>query len=186
MKKNILVFGASNSRNSINQKFANYTASQIYGIDITSIDLNNYEMPIYSVDKEKEDGLPQLAINLVEQIKKSDGIIVSFAEHNGNYTAAFKNISDWLSRVELKTYSDKPTLLLAASPGGAGAKSVLSIAEKEFKIRGANIIGTFSLPSFFDNFNEEEGVLNPELKSEHEQAIEEYSEVIKTDMVFAD
>ena len=179
MKKKILVFGASNSINSINHNFAKYTASQIGDVEINEIRLNEYGMPIFSVDREKAEGYPQLAHDFVNKIKKSDGLVISFAEHNGNYTAAFKNISDWISRVELKTYLDKPTFLLSTSPGKGGAKSVLGVAEKEFKIRGANIIGTFSLPSFNSNFSEENGILDKELKKEYNNKLEQFKRNLK-------
>lgn len=179
MKKKILVFGASNSTSSINHNFAKYTASQMGDVEINEIRLNNYEMPIFSVDREKEEGHPQLAHDFVNKIRESDGLVISFAEHNGNYTAAFKNISDWISRVELKTYTDKPTFLLSTSPGGGGAKSVLGVAEKEFRIRGANIIGTFSLPSFNSNFNEENGILDEELKKEFSNKLNQFKNNLK-------
>ena len=179
MKKKILVFGASNSKNSINQKFAKYTASQIENAEINLIDLNDFEMPIFSVDREKEEGHPQLAYGFVNKIKEAYGLIISFAEYNGNYTVAFKNISDWISRIELKSYADKPTLLLATSPGGGGAKSVLGIAQKELQIRGANVVGSFSLPEFYKNFSEDGGILTEKLKLEFEQQLNEFKKVIK-------
>ena len=165
MKKKILVFGASNSKNSINHEFAKYAASQIENAEINLVDLNDYEMPIFGVDREKE-GHPKLAYDFLDNIKKADGMIISFAEHNGNYTTAFKNISDWISRIELKSYADKPVLLLATSPGGGGAKSVLGVANKEFAMRGANIAGSFSLPQFYNSFSENEEILDADLRTE--------------------
>ncbi|MEO0877483.1 MAG: NAD(P)H-dependent oxidoreductase, partial [Bacteroidota bacterium] len=66
MKKKILAFGASNSRNSINKQLASYAAGQLTDATITLLDLNDFEMPIYSIDREKESGIPQLA----EQFKQ--------------------------------------------------------------------------------------------------------------------
>lgn len=175
MKKKILVFGASNSKNSINQKFAKYTSAQIENAEIKLIDLNDYEMPIFSVDREKEEGHPKLAHDFLENIRTADGMIVSFAEHNGNYTAAFKNISDWISRIELKSYADKPTLLLATSPGDRGAISVLDLAKNEFPRRGANVVESFSLPKFYNNFSDEEGIIDETVKNELNEKISLFS-----------
>ncbi|MEO0474302.1 MAG: NAD(P)H-dependent oxidoreductase, partial [Bacteroidota bacterium] len=58
---NILVFGASNSRHSINRQFASYTAAQLENVKIHLIDLNDFEMPIYGIDREKADGIPEKA-----------------------------------------------------------------------------------------------------------------------------
>ena len=49
----ILAFGASNSKNSINNKLATYTVNKIAPDESIIIDLNDFEMPIYSEDREK-------------------------------------------------------------------------------------------------------------------------------------
>lgn len=52
MTKQILALGASSSRNSINRQLAAYTAAQIETARVTLLDLNDFEMPIYSIDRE--------------------------------------------------------------------------------------------------------------------------------------
>ncbi|MEM6726121.1 MAG: NAD(P)H-dependent oxidoreductase, partial [Bacteroidota bacterium] len=158
MAKKILAFGASTSKNSINKQFAYYVAHSIEDADVTLIDLNDYEMPIYSIDREKEDGVPQLAQDFKALIRATDGIVISFAEHNGAYSAAFKNIFDWASRVEKSMWQQKAMLLLATSPGGRGGATVLDIAVNKFKWMDAKSIHHFSLPGFGANFSSEEGV----------------------------
>lgn len=119
--KKILVFGASNSENSINQKLAEYTANLLPNSDNTVLDLNNFEMPIYSIDRENRDGIHPLAYEFKKIIKKHDALIISLAEHNGSYSAAFKNIFDWISRINNESlWYDKPILLLSTSPGARG------------------------------------------------------------------
>lgn len=61
MSNKILAFGASNSINSLNKKLAVYAANQIEEAEITILDLNDFEMPIYNIDREKESGIPDLA-----------------------------------------------------------------------------------------------------------------------------
>ena len=48
---NILAFGASNSRHSINKRFAAWSAAQIHNAQVNLIDLNDFEMPLYSIDR---------------------------------------------------------------------------------------------------------------------------------------
>jgi chromate reductase, NAD(P)H dehydrogenase (quinone) len=79
-------------------------------------------------------------------------IIISFAEYNGSYTAAFKNIFDWISRINNKTFQNKKMILMATSPGGRGGKTVLENALNRFPHHGADIVGNFHLPSFQQNF----------------------------------
>lgn len=163
MIKNILALGASNSKNSINKKLANFTANQVYDAEVKLLDLNDFEMPIFSVDREMESGIPSLAYDFKEHIKYSDGIIISFAEHNGAYSAAFKNIFDWISRIEKDIWINRPMFLLATSPGEHGGKSVLDIAVAKFIRMNKNTILSFSLPSFNNNFSEEEGITDKTL-----------------------
>jgi hypothetical protein len=57
-------------------------------------------------------------------------------------------------------------LLLATSPGIRGGSSVLEIANKRFPFQGGIVKGSFSLPSFNDNFDDKDGIKNPELKKQ--------------------
>ena len=178
MSKKILAFGASSSKNSINKRFATYTAQQIQDAEITVLDLNDFEMPIYSIDKEKENGFPELAIKFKEHIDSTDGIIISFAEHNGAYSAAFKNIFDWISRVDRDTWGSKPMLLLATSPGKRGGRTVLDIAVNKFKFMNPNTILSFSLPSFHENFSEENGVSEESLQTDYIAILKKFTDSV--------
>ena len=149
----ILAFGASSSKNSINKKLAYYAANLIPNAEIDLIDLNDFELPLYSQDKEIELGKPSLIQTFLQKIAQADAIIISYAEHNGSYTAAYKNIFDWASRSSKKVYDNKKVILLATSPGPGGAKSVLATAMTSMPFFGANIIGSLSIPSFGENFD---------------------------------
>ena len=164
--KKIMAFGASSSRNSINKQLATYAAHQFENATVEVLDLNDYEMPIFSVDKEAETGIPQLANDFYAKIGTADLIVISMTEHNGAYSAAFKNILDWTSRINAKTFQEKPMLLLATSPGARGGSSVLEIASKRFPFQGAIVKGSFSLPSFYENFDSEKGITNEDLKNQ--------------------
>ena len=151
----VLAFGTSNSRNSINQKLARYAATQIDDADVTLLDIHNLEMPIYSEEREKESGIPQFAHEFYQAIGEADAIVISFAEYNGSYTSAYKNLFDWASRIDMKVYQDKPMIMLATSPGAGGAQSVLAAAKASAPFVAADVKGALSLPNFFDNFDVE-------------------------------
>lgn len=164
--KKIIAFGGSSSRNSINKQLAVYTANLFQDVEIEVLDLNDYEMPVFSVDKEKEQGIPSLAQAFYAKIGSADFIVLSLAEHNGAYSSAFKNTLDWASRINNKTFQQKPMLLLATSPGARGGGTVLEIATKRFPFQGADVKGSFSLPTFYENFDAVNGIINPELKNQ--------------------
>lgn len=166
MSKKIIAFAGSSSKNSINKQLATYTANLFENCEIEILDLNDYEMPLFSVDKEKENGIHTLAQDFYAKIGSSDLIVLSLAEHNGAYSSAFKNLLDWTSRINAKTFQQKPLLLLATSPGARGGSTVLDIAAKRFPFQGAEVKGTFSLPTFYENFDVVNGIINPELKNE--------------------
>ncbi|WP_264548930.1 NADPH-dependent FMN reductase [Flavobacterium sp. N2820] len=166
MTKKIIAFGASSSKSSINKQLASYTANQFQNVSVEILDLNDYEMPVFSVDKQAENGIHPLAQEFYAKIGSADLIVISFAEHNGNFSSAFKNILDWSSRINAKTFQEKPMLLLATSPGARGGSSVLDIATKRFPFQGGIVKGSFSLPSFNDNFDAEKGITNEELKNQ--------------------
>ena len=150
--KNIITFAGSNSKNSINKKLVTYATSLVDSVEASILDLNDFELPLYGIDLENNQGIPDNAHKFLEYIKSSDGIILSLAEHNGAYSVAFKNLFDWMSRIEKNVWSDKPMLLMATSPGGRGGKSVLEIAQEKFPRMGANIVSVYSLPFFNKNF----------------------------------
>lgn len=174
--KQILAFGASSNSRSINKQLATYTASLVEG-EKTILDLNDFEMPIYSIDREENDGIPQLALDFKKHITASDGIIVSFAEHNGTYTAAFKNILDWISRTEGPLWESKPMLLLSTSPGGNGGATGLAAANAAFPYLKGQVIGTLAVPFFNKNFSAD-GIADVEINGKLEKLVAEFSKAL--------
>lgn len=175
--KNIIAFAGSSSKNSINKQLAIYVANQFKGVEIRVLDLNDFELPLYGIDYETEYGIPDNAQKFLDEIKAADGIVLSLAEHNGAYSTVFKNIFDWMSRIDGKLWSDKPMLLMATSPGGRGGATVLEIAKGRFPHMGGNIIADFSLPLFTQNFSEN-GIVDAKLKQDLSEAISKFEKAI--------
>lgn len=161
--KKILAFAGSTSSTSINKQLATFAAENLENTSFDVIDVRDFSMPVYSTDEE-QNGFPENAIKLNALLNNYDGFILSLAEHNGSYAAAFKNIFDWSSRLEVNVFREKPLLLMATSPGPMGGKFVLAAAEQRFPRQGAKTITTFSLPSFYDNFKEGK-IVNDDLLS---------------------
>ncbi|WP_372937468.1 NADPH-dependent FMN reductase [Seonamhaeicola sp.] len=163
--KHIISFAGSNSKTSINKQLAIYAANLVDDVEVAVLDLNDYKLPIYGIDLENQKGIPEDAHKFLEQIQSSDGIVLSLAEHNGAYTTVFKNLFDWMSRIEGKLWAGKPMLLMATSLGGRGGASVLEIAKNRFPFNGGNIVAEFSLPFFGENFSEGK-IISKDLNSE--------------------
>ncbi|MCV6629501.1 MAG: NAD(P)H-dependent oxidoreductase [Flavobacteriaceae bacterium] len=171
--KKILAMGASNSSTSINQQLAIYAANEVSNALVEVVDFKTVDLPIYSIDIEVEQGFPAQAQELLKKVRQADGVVVSLAEHNGSYAAVFKNAIDWLSRIEMKFWAEKPMLLLATSPGANGAGSVFKAAKAAFPYLGADIVASYSLPKFYDNFKD--GTPQGELAKELEVQIQQFA-----------
>ncbi len=171
----LLAFAASSSTKSINQQLATYAASQVKhtdGVEIEILNINDYELPLFSEDREAELGQPQLAQDFLAKLGQADAIIISFAEHNGYYTSAYKNLFDWVSRINRELYQNKPMVLLSTSPGPRGAATVLAAASAATPNFAGDVKASLSIPSFYDNFDvEKQQLTNPELIDKLQSAL---------------
>ncbi|MBK1832430.1 NADPH-dependent FMN reductase [Roseibacillus ishigakijimensis] len=167
----ILSFGASTSSQSINRQLARYAANLVPGAEVTDLDLRQFELPLFSVDGEEQNGIPPSVEEFLALIDGHEALVISLAEHNGSYAAAFKNLYDWASRQRYEVWGHKPLLLMATSPGGRGGASVLAAAEATFPRMGAELKATFSLPNFHDNFSPKEGIQDETLKEKLSSAV---------------
>lgn len=175
----VIALGASNSQKSINKTLASYAAHQLRNADVEVLDLNDYQMPLFSVDLEAAEGQHPLARKFLDKIASADAVILSYAEHNGGYTAAYKNVFDWASRIEPKVFQGKPALWLATSPGPGGAKSVLVSAVNSAPFFKAELVGSLSVPSFYDNFDAEDNRLkDPHLQANLEALLDQLQEKV--------
>ena len=155
----ILAFAATSSTKSINNQLLKYAGSLVDGAEIQMLNLNDYELPLFSEDREQELGQPELAKAFLEKIAQSDALVISFAEHNGSYTVAYKNLFDWASRINPKVFQNKNMIMLATSPGPGGAASVLATAVASAPFFNGNVKASLSVPGFYDNFDVEQGRL---------------------------
>ena len=172
----LLAFAASSSSQSINKQLVTFASSLVENAEVEILDINDYEMPLFSEDREKELGQPDQAKAFFAKLGEADAILISFAEHNGSYTAAYKNLFDWTSRIDMKLFQNKPMVLLATSPGPGGANTVLTAATGSAPYFAADVKASLSIPSFFDNFDsEKQEITNPVILDELQSALAQLS-----------
>lgn len=168
----ILGFAGSNSKNSINKLLLEYTLNKIEGHEIKVLDLNDFEMPIYSIDRQQENGFPKEVEAFHQEIVNADAIVITLAEHNGTFSVALKNILDWVSRIDMSFLKGKKLLLLSTSPGGYGGGNVMEFGLKYFvQFAGGEVVANSTFPSFYDNFKDGE-IINDELCAQINEQIE--------------
>lgn len=170
----ILAFAGSNSSTSINFKLVKYTASLASEHEVQLLNMANLPFPMYSEDYEKENGFSNSLVEIKNDIDNADGIIISVNEHNSNPSAYFKNFLDWLSRLDKKFLEGKKVLLMSASPGGRGAIGAHETIKNMLPRFGAASVVGFSLPSFYQNFDENKGIIEPELSKTHQKVLADF------------
>jgi NAD(P)H-dependent FMN reductase len=65
-----------------------------------------------------------------------------------------------MSRIDMKVYQGKPTVLLATSPGPGGASTVLSAAKTSAPYFGMDVKANLSVGRFYDEFDMEKAEFN--------------------------
>lgn len=167
----LLAFAGSNSSTSINYELVKFTTSLIHGHEIQQLNMANFPFPMYSKDYEREKGYSNSLIELNNDIKKADGLIISVNEHNSNPSAYFKNLVDWLSRLERKFLDGKKIFLMSTSNGKRGGQNSMQVVEKLIPRFGGEVVTTFSLPSFGENFDADGGITDEKMAEEHQKAL---------------
>ncbi|MBO0341130.1 MAG: NAD(P)H-dependent oxidoreductase [Bacteroidota bacterium] len=174
----ILAFAGSNSSTSINFKLVEHTVSLVQDHDIQTLNMAEYDFPIYSEDHEAEQGFSGSLVELKQKLENSDAMVLSVNEHNGNPSAYFKNILDWLSRMDRNFLLNTKVMLMSASPGRFGGVRSLVVVEGMIPKFGGEVVSTFSLKSFNENFGEA-GILDEDMKSQHQKALDIFLNSLK-------
>lgn len=169
----ILAFAGSNSSTSINYRLLKYT-SKVIDRDVDLLNMANHTFPMYGEDRENQLGFPEAIIELKKRITEADALIISVNEHNSGVSAYFKNILDWLSRVDRNYLENTKVLLMSTSPGKRGGLSAQEYVKQALPRVGANLVSTFTLPSFHSSFDDDKGILDADLAQEHNGAIEKF------------
>lgn len=184
-RSKIVVFAASNSTQSINKRLVLHAAKVLQDelaapIEIELLDLNDYDMPVYSPERQAK-GIPQPAQDFFTKLGSADGLMISLAEYNGTYTAAFKNIFDWASRIEMKIFQNRPVMLMATSIGGRGGQNVLAAAQGGFPHFGAEITSSFNFGPFAEHFDTDtDRLTNPDLARQLREALLVFQDALPT------
>lgn len=177
LTKKIIAFAGSNSKSSINKKLVVLATKQLKNTKFDVLDLNDFELPLYGIDAENENGFPEGAKRFNDLLNDAGGILLSLAEHNGAYASAFKNLFDWVSRIDKTVWKNKPMFLMSTSPGARGGATVMEIAMGAFPRMGADIIANFSLPSFHTNFSETK-ILDEQLNIQFLNCIDKFEKAL--------
>lgn len=172
--KKILAFSGSNSSTSINTQLLDYVVSELSDHDVNVVDLTEYKFPIYSMDIEKETGIPEEVSELADIIDAFDHIIIASNEHNWTVSAFLKNTIDWLSRANSKFIDGKKLFIISTSPGRGGANLANQYLVNMLPKFGAKVTSHFSLKSFNHSFSKDKGIIDDDQKAIFDKALDVY------------
>ena len=136
----LLAFPGSARRESFNRRLLRIMArgARAAGAEVTSLDPDEYEMPLYNGDIEANEGLPRAATELQQLFAAHDGFLLASPEYNGFLTPLVKNTLDWVScpmadgsgRFGTAFMAGKPAGIASASPGALGGIRYLQLTRQ--------------------------------------------------------
>ena len=175
----ILSFAGSNSPTSINHQLILNVSKRITEHEVEVLKLSNVEFPMFSIVTEKK-GIPGTVKWLYDHIQEVPALIISVNENNRNVSAFFKNILDWLSRVDRNFLEGKKILLMSTSPGKHGGSAALDYCKRILPRFGGTVVESFSLPSFKENFDIETGkIVNEVFEMGVREVVTSFTQQIK-------
>lgn len=167
----MLVFVGSNSSKSINEQLTKAVLKK-GNVTHTFVDLKTLEIPLFSEDLEREIKSPKGIVSLKDQIDTFEHILITTNEHNGNLSAFFKNILDWLSRADKSFLENKKIFILSTSNGKRGGLGANESLQKLVERFGCKIYESYAFSSFSENFNKEtQEITNEDFLKEIDQKL---------------
>ena len=147
MNVKILAFAGSARKESFNKKILKYLVqgAQAAGVEVKTIDLKDYPLPLFDEDLEAEQGLPENVLKLKELFKSHQGFLIACPEYNSSITPLLKNTIDWLSRPAsgekgMECFQGKFAALASASPGALGGLRGLATVRSILGNIGTHVI----------------------------------------------
>jgi len=150
----MLIFVGSNSSKSINEQLTKAVLKEL-NVTHTFVDLKTLDIPLFSEDLEREIKSPKGIVSLKDQIDTFEHIFITTSEHNGNLSAFFKNIVDWLSRADKSFLQGKKVFILSTSNGKRGGLGANESLQKMIERFGCEVYESYAFSSFSENFNKE-------------------------------
>lgn len=171
----LLFFAGSARKESLNKKLAKLAANmaQDAGVQVTYIDLKDFEMPLYNGDVEAQSGIPESAKILKQLFVEHHGFFIASPEYNSSMPPLLKNSLDWISRpheeneAPLIAFFGKVAALGAVSPGQLGGlRGLVSLRMMLGNIGVTVIPSQIAVGSGFLAFDEDE-----QLKDDNQAAM---------------
>ena len=171
---NVLVFGASLRRESLNERLAAMTAECVTrrGCHVDRGAMAAFDCPSYDGDVEADAGVPEPAREFCRRLKAADALMIASPEYNASMPGVLKNLIDWTSRMRPQPFNGKQAFLLSASPSMAGGNRGLWSLRIPLEHLGARVYpDMFSLAQAHEAFADDGRLKNDLLQKRFDEAI---------------
>lgn len=165
---NLLAFAASVRKESLNKLLIDEAVdiARECGANVQLYQFQDFDMPLYNGDLEREIILPAGAKLLCKLLMQCDGLMISTPEYNFSIPGTLKNAIDWVSRPKPSPLVGKSCFLLSASPSLVGGQRSLWHTRQPLEAIGSMVYpGMYSLPQA-DKAFDSAGRLNDEKRRE--------------------
>ena len=155
-KKTALTICGSLSSDSINEVFRRHMSQKLReaGVEVTDLDLRDYEMPIFSLDIEKAGNTPEAAKRLADMFRSYDIVLIISPEYNGGVTPLIVNLISWVSRQKPNPFKHAVFGIGGVSDGKYATIFALSHLRDSLSKLGALVVPTLlglgPYPDVFD------------------------------------
>ena len=155
-KKTALTICGSLSSDSINEVFRRHMSQKLReaGVEVTDLDLRDYDMPIFSRDIEKAGNTPEAAKQLADMFRSYDIVLIISPEYNGGVTPLIVNLISWVSRQKPNPFKHAVFGIGGVSDGKYATIFALSHLRDSLSKLGALVVPTLlglgPYPDVFD------------------------------------
>ena len=155
-RKTALTICGSLSSDSINEVFRRHMSQKLReaGVEVTDLDLRDYEMPIFSLDIEKAGNTPEAAKRLADMFRSYDIVLIISPEYNGGVTPVIVNLVSWVSRQKPNPFKHAEFGIGGVSDGKYATIFALSHLRDSLSKLGALVVPTLlglgPYPDVFD------------------------------------
>ena len=100
MTKTAITICGSLRKDAINEILRRHMSAKLReaGVEVTDLDLNDFDMPIFNQDIEDAGETPAAARTLADMFRSYDIVLIISPEYNGGVTPLIANLVSWVSR----------------------------------------------------------------------------------------
>jgi NAD(P)H-dependent FMN reductase len=118
------------------------------GADTATLDLREYDLPVYDPDVDEQGDSERL----VETVSEADGILLGSPVYHSSYSSAFKNLHDYCSYDE---FEDTVVGLLVVAGGDAYAQALDHLRSTIRGVHGWVLPHQVGIPNVYEQFEDD-------------------------------